>query len=346
MRGKIAFEEHVAIDETIAATKSFSGESGRWDDHVREILEIGDERLEHMDRSGIEFAILSLNAPGVQAVLDTGEAIALACKGNDKMAAAVAAHPTRFGAFAALPLQNPAAACLELRRCVTELGFKGCMINGFTQRDSLDSAIYLDDPQYLEFWATLAELDVPLYLHPRMQIPSRAQNYDGHPWLMSAPWGFAVETSIHALRICGSGIFDNHPNLKVIVGHLGEFIPHGLWRIDARMAYSPRGYRGLRSLGEYFRDHFLVTTSGFFDDSAFRNTLDVMGKEKVFFCADYPFERMEEAAAWFDSSQVISDEDRQAIGRENARVLFNLPLVGAESGARTDPDGSMARNGE
>jgi 2,3-dihydroxybenzoate decarboxylase len=143
---------------------------------------------------------------------------------------------------------------------------------------------------------------------------------------MSAPWGFAVETSIHALRICGSGIFDEHPNLKVILGHLGEFIPHGLWRIDARMKYSPRGYRGKRPLGDYFREHFLVTTSGFFDDPALRNTLEVMGTDKVLFCADYPFERMEDAAVWFDGSAVMSDEERVRIGRTNASEFFNLRL--------------------
>ena len=326
MQGKIAFEEHMAVEETIEATRSFSGESGRWDDHAREILDLGSERLEHMDASGIEYAILSLNAPGVQAVLDTDEAIALAKKGNDKMAEAMSAHPTRYGAFAALPMQDPEAASRELTRCVTEMGFKGCMINGFTQKDEPDSAIYLDDPRYREFWATLSGLDVPLYLHPRMQIPQRAQNYEGHPWLMSAPWGFAIETSIHALRICGSGVFDDHPNLRVIIGHLGEFIPHGLWRIDARMEYSPRGYRGKRPLGEYFLDHFLVTTSGFFNDPAFRNTLEVMGTDKVFFCADYPFEKMEDAAQWFDSSAVVSDEERIRIGRTNAMEYFDLQL--------------------
>ena len=66
-----------------------------------------------------------------------------------------------------------------------------------------------------------------------MQIPSRAENYEGDPWLMSAPWGFAVETSIHALRLCGSGIFEDFPNLRICLGHLGENIPFGLWRIDA-----------------------------------------------------------------------------------------------------------------
>ena len=326
MQGKIAFEEHMAIEETVEESRSFSGDSGRWGDHVREILDVDQERIEHMDRAGIEYAILSLNAPGLQSVLDPDEAVKLAITANDKMAEAVAKHPSRFGAFAAIALQDPEAASRELTRCVKELGFKGCLVNGFTQRHTADSAHYLDEPEFREFWKTLEELDVPLYLHPRMQIPSRSENYEGHPWLRSAPWGFAVETSIHALRLCGSGLFDEVPKAKVIVGHLGEFIPHALWRIDARMAYSRRGYRGNRPLGDYFKDHFIVTTSGFFNDPAFKNTLEVMGKDKVFFCADYPFEKMEDAADWFDNSEVITAEEKQQIGRDNAIRYFNLDL--------------------
>lgn len=316
----------MAIDETIEAARSFSGDSGRWDEHVREVLDVGNERLENMDRSGIEYAILSLNAPAIQSVLDTETAITYARKANDKMADAVSAHPDRYGAFAALPMQDPEAAAGELARCVNELGFHGALVNGFTQKDTPDSVIYYDIPEYRDFWATVSDLDVPFYLHPRMQIQQRAQNYEDHPWLMSAPWGFAVETSIHALRLCGSGLFDDYPNLKIILGHLGEFIPHGLWRIDARMRYSRRGYRGSRPLGEIFLDHFVVTTSGFFDDPAFRNTLEVMGPDKVLFCADYPFEKMQDAAGWFDSTTVISDEDRNKIGRSNAIELFGLNL--------------------
>jgi len=326
MPGKIAFEEHMAIEETIEASRAFSGDSGRWDDHVRQILDLGSERLEHMDKTGIEYAIQSLNAPGIQGILDTDEAIKLARKANDKLADAITAHPDRYGAFAALPMQDPDAASAELTRCVREMGFKGAMVNGFTQKDVADSAIYYDIPEYRSFWATVAELDVPFYLHPRMQIPSRAQNYEGHPWLMSAPWGFAVETSTHALRLCGSGIFDDYPSLKIIIGHLGEFIPHGLWRIDARMRYSRRGYRGKRPLADYFLDHFTVTTSGFFNDPAFRNTLDVMGTERVCFCADYPFESMEDAADWYDETPVVTDEERVRIGRTNAIELFGLDL--------------------
>lgn len=326
MQGKIAFEEHFAIKETLEQTRTFAGESGVWDDFTRQILDLDSERLETMDKTGIELAILSLNAPGVQRILDPQEALAVARKANDRMAEAVAKHPKRYAAFAALPMHDAEAAARELTRCVSELGFKGCMVNGFQQVGHADNVKYYDLPEYRPFWATVAELDVPFYLHPRMQIPSRAQNYEGHPWLMSSPWGFAVETSIHSLRLCGSGLFDEFPSLRICIGHLGENIPFGLWRIDARMRFSPRGYRGKRLLGEYFREHFHVTTSGNFNDPAFRCTLDVLDHDKVHFCADYPFERMEDAADWYDSTSVISDEERRKIGRDNAIRLFKLDL--------------------
>jgi 2,3-dihydroxybenzoate decarboxylase len=327
MKGKIAFEEHFAIAETLEQTRSFAGDSGLWDEFTRQILDLEDERLEHMDATGIELAILSLNAPGVQRILDPDEAMKIAKKGNARMAEAVARHPNRYAALAALPMHDPDAASAELERCVKELGFKGCMVNGFQQIGDPDNVKYYDLPEYRSFWATVSELDVPFYLHPRMQIPSRAQNYEGHPWLMSSPWGFSVETSIHALRLCGSGLFDDYPNLRVCVGHLGETIPFGLWRMDARMRFSPRGYRGKRPLGDYFREHFHITTSGNFDDAAFRCTLDVIDNDKVHFSADYPFERMADATDWYDGTDVISDQQRRKIGRTNAIKLFKLDLV-------------------
>jgi 2,3-dihydroxybenzoate decarboxylase len=326
MQGKIAFEEHFAIEETLEETRSFAGDSGKWEAFTRQILDLDGERLEIMDKTGIEFALLSLNSPGIQSILDTQRAIEVAKKANERMAEAVAKHPQRYAALAALPMQDPDAAAAELTRCVEELGFKGAMVNGFTQKDTPDSAVYYDIPEYRSFWATVSALDVPFYLHPRMQIPAQAHNYESHPWLMSAPWGFAVETSIHSLRLCGSGLFDEFPNLKICIGHLGENIPFGLWRLDARMRFSPRGYRGQRPLGDYFKEHFHITTSGNFNDPAFRCTLEVLGRDKVYFSADYPFEKMEDAADWYDATTTISDADRVAIGRTNAIRLFKLDL--------------------
>jgi 2,3-dihydroxybenzoate decarboxylase len=324
MQGKIAFEEHMSLPDTLEDTRVFAGGSGKWDEFSRQILDVDEERLAGMAKNGIEYTILSLNAPAVQAILDTKQAIDVSRRANDKMAAAVVKHPKHFGGFAALPMQDPDAASKELIRAVKELGFKGALVNGFTQKDVADSAIYYDIPQYRSFWATVSELNVPFYLHPRMQIPARAQPYEGHPWLMSAPWGFAIETSIHALRLCGSGLFDDFPNLKIIIGHLGEHIPYDLWRIDARMRFSPRGYKGKHYLGDYFKKHFYITTSGNFCDPTLQCALTVMGVDRILFSADYPFERMEDAATWFDKTAVLSESERVQIGRTNAQRLFNL----------------------
>jgi 2,3-dihydroxybenzoate decarboxylase len=204
------------------------------------------------------------------------------------------------------------------------MGFQGAMLNGFTQKDTPDSALYYDFPEFRSFWATVSELDVPVYLHPRMQIPARAENYAGHGWMMSSPWGFAVETSIHALRLCGSGLFEAYPNLRIILGHLGENIPFGLERMDERLRFSPRGYRGARLPSAYFRDHFHITVSGNFNDAPFRCTLDEMGTDRVCFSSDYPFELMESGSEWFDSTRVVSGEDKAKVGRDNAIALFDL----------------------
>ncbi len=326
MQGKIAFEEHFAIEETLEQTRPFAGDSAYLNDFNRQIVDLGDERLGLMDATGLELAILSLNAPGVQRILDPAAAMDIAQKANERMAAAVARHPDRYAGLAALPMHDARQAAAELRRAVGELGLRGAMVNGFQQVGHADDVRYYDQPEYAEFWATVGELDVPFYLHPRMQIASRAENYAGHPWLMSAPWGFAVETSIHALRLCGSRIFDDNPNLRICLGHLGENIPFGLWRIDARMKFSRRGYRGKRPLGEYFREHFHITTSGNFNDAAFRCTLDVLDHDKIYYSADYPFERMQDAADWFDATEVISAAEKRAIGRNNAIRLFGLDL--------------------
>ncbi len=86
-------------------------------------------------------------------------------------------------------------------------------MNGYSQIDVQDSAVYLDDPRYRPFWAEFVALGVPFYLHPREPLPSQSKIYDGHPWLLGSAWAFNVETATHALRLMGSADVDRagHP---------------------------------------------------------------------------------------------------------------------------------------
>ncbi len=320
MQGKIAVEEHFRIEETKGSEARYPG--SYWAGLSSKLLDVHGARLAEMDRAGIEIAVLSLNSNAVQGIYEVGKAIAVARKANDALAAAVTKRPDRFAALAALPMQDPEAAAAELTRCVRELNFKGALVNGFSQVGAEDTAVYYDVPQYRPFWAEVARLGVPFYLHPRDQLPSRRQAYEGHTYLVGSPWGFADETAIHALRLAGSGLFDECPKLQIVLGHLGERIPYDLWRLDHRLSKVP-GRRAKRAMGDYFRRNFHVTTSGHFCTQSLIHAILTLGADRVMFAVDYPFEDHAQACAWFDAVD-IAEADRRKIGRDNAVRLFTL----------------------
>ena len=322
MIGKIALEEHFALEETLEDSQKYAV-SGSWNHLQRRLLDLGDERLAEMDRHGIERAILSLNSPAVQAVFDSRRAIEIARRSNDILAEEIARHPGRFAGFAALPMQDPAAAAVELTRTIRELGFKGALVNGFSQVGTEDAVVYYDDPAYRDFWAAVEQVGVPFYLHPRDPLLSREPILEGHPWLQGSAWAFGVETAIHALRLMASGLFDRHPRLMMILGHLGEGIPYNVWRLDHRLSKSPRGIPARRTMTEYLRSNFYLTTSGNFRTSTLMNAIAEVGVERILFSVDYPFEDTVDGTSWFDRAE-ISEADRRAIGRDNAVRLFGL----------------------
>jgi 2,3-dihydroxybenzoate decarboxylase len=325
MQGKIALEEHMAIEPTLSDSKVFGGHV--WDTLGPRLIDIQDMRLKEMDRYGIEMMILSLNAPAVQAIPDIKTAVAVARQANDVLAEHTAKRPDRFAAFAALPMQDAEAATQELTRCVKQLGFVGALVNGFSQVTDPENVTYYDLPQYRPFWQAVEALDVPFYLHPRNPLPSRASQYDGHNWLLGPNWAFSAETAVHAFRLIGSGLFDEHPKLKIVLGHLGEGIPVQLWRIDGRNGWmnEPHRYPAKHGVAHYFRKHFHLTTSGNFHTPSLINAMTEMGADRVMFSVDWPFEDVGQGCAWFDAAE-ISEADRAKIGRDNAVKLFKLKI--------------------
>jgi len=325
MQGKIALEEHFATEATLSDSHVFGAHV--WQELRQRVLDIQETRLGEMDKHGIEMMILSLNAPAVQAIHDVKRAITVAREANDVLANNVRKRPDRFAGFAALPMQDPEAAADELARCVRQLGFVGALVNGFSQAGSAEHVLYYDLPQYRPFWRAVEALDVPFYLHPRNPLPSWAKSYAGHDWLLGPNWAFHAETAVHALRLIGSGLFDECPSLKIVLGHMGEGIPIYLWRIDGRNGWmhARHDYPAKHGVAHYFRKHFHLTTSGNFSTPALANAITELGADRVMFSVDWPFEAVEEGAQWFDRAQ-ISEADRKKIGRDNAVKLFKLKL--------------------
>lgn len=325
MQGKIALEEHFAPPSTFEVPFQYFGNRlPAWPDLQRRLVDLFEQRLSDMDRSGVEMVIISLGAPAVQAILDAKEATEAARKANDFLMRQIGKRPDRFAGFAALPMQDPESAARELERCVKEFGFKGALVNGFTQLHEKDSALYYDLPRFLPFWEVVEKLDVPFYLHPRNPIASQLRIYEGHPWLQGSAWAFGVETATHALRLMASGLFDRYPKLKIILGHLGEGLPSCIWRVEHRIRRGGERTPARRPLSEYFRSNFYLTTSGNFHDSTLLTALREVDLKMILYSVDYPFEDFDEAARWFDGA-AISETERQRIGRQNALELFKLP---------------------
>ena len=326
MKNKVGIEEHFAIPETMEDAKTYVNRdaSGPLDINTR-ILDLMDYRIKEMDDNGIEFMVLSLNAPGIQGIHDRAKAAEVARLANDITAEAIEKKKDRFRGFAALPMQDPEAAILELRRSVNELGLVGGFVNGFSQIDSPENAVYLDDPRYKPFWAECVELDVPFYLHIRNPMPENVKLLENHYWLHGAAWAFTVETATHALRLMSGGLFDEFPKLKMVLGHLGEGLPWIAWRCDNIIGKRRRGMPAKRKMADYLNENIWVTTSGQFHYPPLLCTLLQMGADRIMFSTDYPFEEVCDAAKWFDACQ-ISETDRQKIGRQNAIDLYKLKL--------------------
>src|SRR5271170_2595679 len=272
MKGKVALEEHFAIPETVADSRGYFPDAV-WEEVKSRVLDLHDRRLSLMDENGIETMLLSLNAPAVQAIPDPVKAHGIARRANDYLAEQVRKRPDRFQGLAALAMQEPERAARELERCVKDFGFRGALVNGFSQLGDADTVAYYDQAQYRPFWAAVERLDVPFYLHPRNPLPRDAKIYDGHSWLMGPIWAFAQETAVHALRLMGSGLFDAHPRLNIVLGHMGENLPFALWRVDNSNAWIPNrhSYPAKKRMREYFRENFHVTTSGNFHTPALFN---------------------------------------------------------------------------
>jgi 2,3-dihydroxybenzoate decarboxylase len=324
MQGKVALEEHFAIPETLQDSAGFAPEAD-WPELKGRLLDIQERRLREMDAHGIEMMLLSLNAPAVQAITDREKANEIARRSNDYIAEQIARQPKRFAGLAALPMQAPDLAARELVRCVRELGFCGALVNGFTQVADNASGVYYDVKAYWPFWAEVERLDVPFYLHPRNPLAKDAAIYEGHRWLMGPTWAFGQETAVHALRLMGSGLFDAHPRLNVVIGHMGEGLPYSMWRIDNHNKWMrvQNNYPAKRKIADYFRENFYITTSGNFRTQTLIDAMLEIGADRILFSSDWPFENIDHASEWFDAAP-ISEIDRQKIGRDNARALFKL----------------------
>jgi 2,3-dihydroxybenzoate decarboxylase len=310
----IAIEEHYADPEV---WQHFSPADQRKQPGVAERLEdLSNMRISEMDEAGIDLQVLSLSAPSTQR-FEPELAVRLARAANDRLSEAVRRHPNRLAAFAAIPTPDPKAAAEELERTVTKFGFKGAMVHGLT------NGAFLDEKRFWPIFERAAALDVPLYMHPASPHPAVIDAYYKEyaaefPMLLRAAWGFTAETATQGIRLVLSGVFDKYPNLKIILGHLGEGLPFLLWRIDA--ALSRHGNKSL-NFREVFCEHFWITTSGFFSNPALMCCVQELGVDRIIFSVDYPYVENKPATEWMKTIPLCAEDKAKILSGNVAKLL-------------------------
>jgi hypothetical protein len=280
--------------------------------------DLGAGRLADMDAGGIDVQVVSQSPPGTEQ-LEPAHAVRTAQEANDYLADAITAHPDRLAAFATLPTGAPHGAADELERTVTELGFKGALINGHVR------GRFLDDRAFRPIFERAQALNVPIYLHPtEPPAPVETAYYAGLPAnlataLATNGWGWHVDTGLHALRLIAGGVLDEYPALQVIVGHMGEGLPFFLDRSSRNLQRAGLNH----PLRHYMTHNFHFTTSGMFSYPPLRCLLDVVGADRVMFSVDYPFARNEDGRDFIIGAP-IDEPDREKLAHGNAERLLRL----------------------
>lgn len=281
------------------------------------LLDLDEGRLKLMDEAGVDYAVLSLAAPGCEQ-LEVEAAKRVAKESNDILAEAIKRHPDRFGGFAALVPKAPEWSAAELERCVTELGFRGWN----THSNFGDS--YIDEKQYWPLLAKVEELGIPIYLHPTVPIIPALTAFG---MVLAGPtFGFGVEVSYVFLRMIVRGVFDEFPKLKIIMGHYGEAFPFLVDRVNRAYMQkhsvpNPEIGPGSKEWAEhYVRNNLWVTTSGNFLPAAFACSRDGLGMDRICLGTDFPYENMVPSMEFLESLS-LSEEEETMLYETNAKGL-------------------------
>jgi aminocarboxymuconate-semialdehyde decarboxylase len=236
------------------------------------------KQLERMRRDGVERTILSQATPFIDYHLDAKIAVEAARVFNDSLAAAIAPDKTRFGGWALLPMQDPQAAALELRRCVRDHGFVGGHIASNVR------GVYLHDDSFAPIFQAAVDLNVPLFVHPADPLgKDRTKEFE-----LTIVAGYLFDSTINILKMICSGFLDRWPTLKLVCAHAGAFSPALRARMQREVDTNPALSATLKMpVGDYLRRLYFDTIC--FEPAILRYVAEVVPVEHLMLGSDAPF---------------------------------------------------------
>jgi len=230
--------------------------------------------------------------------------------------------PDRFAPVAGLPqiAGEPVEVVLpELERCVSRLGFKGCLLNPDPFENSGVEPPAMGDRYWYPLYEKLCELDVPAHIHSAGSRSARA------PYTLN----FLLEETMAVYGLLESNVFKDFPNLKIVVSHGGGAIPYHIGRF--RSSAARRGFEFLDTMRHLYYDTVL------YSEEALRLLIKTVGADRCLFGAECPGvgsainpdtgRTFDDIRPCIESFDWLSQDEKSAIFEGNARALFKLDRV-------------------
>jgi len=268
------------------------------------------KQIERMQRDGVERTILSLATPFIDYHLDAKLAVEAARVFNDALAGAIAPDRARFGGWALLPMQDPAAAEQELRRCVRDHGFVGGHVASNVR------GVYLHDAQFEPIFRAAVDLDVPLLVHPADPLgKDRTREYE-----LTIVAGYLFDNTINILKMICSGFLDRWPGVKLVCAHSGAFSTILRTRMQREVDTNPQLASTLKMpVGDYLRRLYFDTIC--FEPAILRYVADVVPVEHLLLGSDAPFPLGEPNPVSFVRNALPADQAELILNRNFDRLI-------------------------
>lgn len=280
----------------------------------------GDAKLADMDGRGLDLSVMSISPTLFFYWIGASDAASFARYANDALADVVRRAEGRLTGVATLPMQDPDAAAVELRRAVEELSLRGAHIG-----TSVEGA-YLDEPRFAPVFEAADALGVPLILHPYYVGPRPGLE----PFYLTNLFGNPLDTALCASRLIFSGVFEAHPNLELILVHAGGFLPYQIGRLDHGWSVRPEPKAQLERKPSEYLDRFFYDTISH-HDSALAWLVELVGDERVLLGTDLPYDMADEDPVGRITRIALAGDSSERVMGSNAAELFGIRTEAAAS---------------
>jgi aminocarboxymuconate-semialdehyde decarboxylase len=263
-----------------------------------------ERRIEEMDKYGLDTQMVSPTDVFYQYNREPDVTAKIASECNEEISELARYHPDRFIGLGTLPMQDIPSAIQEMERGIKKLDLKGFMID-----DHVNGLTY-DDPIFKPFWEKAERLGAFLLVHqygPTV-TETRTRKYFLHNTV-----GNLVDRTLTYGCLVGGGVMDNHPDLKICLGHAGGYVPFAVDRMDKGWEMFPK-YRGkAEKPPSTYLDRFYYDTTTFTERNL-RFLVDVVGYDRVVLGTDWPAPMaVIDPVKAIKNSNVLSDYEKEAI---------------------------------